>query len=157
MNLAQFNIARMRGALESPVMKDFRENLDKINALAESSAGFIWRLKDGDNNATSFRPFDDEYILVNMSVWRDHHSLIRYVYHTTHKDFLRLRKKWFIPIKGPHVVLWYLPPDKLPDLDQAVNRLNYLKDFGETPYAFTFRKLLSFEQAKKFQPEGPFT
>ena len=43
--LAQLNIALMKEPLESPGMADFVANLDRINALAESSPGFVWRLQ----------------------------------------------------------------------------------------------------------------
>jgi hypothetical protein len=42
--LAQLNIALMKEPLESPRMADFVANLERINALAESSPGFVWRL-----------------------------------------------------------------------------------------------------------------
>jgi hypothetical protein len=68
--LAQLNIALMTAPIDSPVMADFVANLDRINALAEHSAGYVWRLKTEDGNATALRPFGDEY-LVNLSVWCD--------------------------------------------------------------------------------------
>ena len=42
--LAQINIARLKAPLDSHELKDFVDNLDRINALAESSDGFVWRL-----------------------------------------------------------------------------------------------------------------
>lgn len=56
-HLAQLNIARMLAPIDSPVMADFVANLDRINQLAEKSDGFVWRLKDDTNNATSIRIF----------------------------------------------------------------------------------------------------
>jgi hypothetical protein len=53
-HIAQINIAQMRGVnIEDPVMKEFKDNLDAVNQAAESSKGFVWRLKDDNNNATS--------------------------------------------------------------------------------------------------------
>ncbi len=52
-NLAQINIARMLAPIEGPVMVDFVNNLDRINALAEKRKGFKWRLKGEENNATT--------------------------------------------------------------------------------------------------------
>ena len=72
--LAQLNIAHMKEPLESPTMADFVANLDRINALAESSPGFVWRLKSDEGNATAFRPLGEE-TLVNVSVWRDVEAL----------------------------------------------------------------------------------
>ena len=70
--LAQLNIGVIKGPMDSPLMADFAGNLDRINAVAEASPGFVWRLQTDEGDATAIRPFDDnENMLVNMSVWRD--------------------------------------------------------------------------------------
>ncbi len=69
MHLAQLNIAKAKYALDAPEIKDFVDNLDPINQLAETSDGFIWRLKDESGNATDIHAFDDPDIIANMSVW----------------------------------------------------------------------------------------
>ena len=51
-HVAQVNIGRILGAMDSPIMAEFKANLDPINALAEASPGFVWRLKGDNNNAT---------------------------------------------------------------------------------------------------------
>ena len=94
-HLAQINIATTRYQLQSLEMKEFVGALEAINALAERSAGFVWRLTGDENNATEFRPFDDHRIIVNMSVWTDLESLKSYVYASAHTDYLRRRKEWF--------------------------------------------------------------
>ena len=92
--LAQLNIALMKEPLESPRMADFVANLDRINALAESSPGFVWRLKTEEGNATALRPLGED-TLVNVSVWRDVASLNKYVYGSAHVEIMRRRKEWF--------------------------------------------------------------
>lgn len=77
--LAQLNIASMKAPLESPSMADFVDNLQRINALAEASPGYVWRLQDEAGDATAFRPFGDD-VLVNLSVWRYVQALSDYVY-----------------------------------------------------------------------------
>ena len=81
--LAQLNIAVMKEPLESPRMADFVANLDRINALAESSHGFVWRLQTEEGDATALRPLGED-TLVNVSVWRDVESLNTYVYGSAH-------------------------------------------------------------------------
>jgi Domain of unknown function (DUF3291) len=82
-HLAQLNIGRILEPLDTPRMKDFVDNLDRINALAEATPGFVWRLVgDGTNDATSLRPFPDDTLLVNMSVWDGVDHLRNYVYST---------------------------------------------------------------------------
>ena len=56
MHLAQFNIAKMKGLIDSPVMKEFNDNLPVINAIADSAGGFIWRLQEESGDATGFKP-----------------------------------------------------------------------------------------------------
>ena len=87
--LAQINVAKMIGVnINDPIMKEFVDNLDQINQLAENSEGFIWRLKDETDNATDFNPFNDEQIIINISVWKDIESLENFTYRTFHTEFL---------------------------------------------------------------------
>jgi hypothetical protein len=62
-HVAQLNIAAMRESMDSPVMVDFVANLDRINAIADSAPGFVWRLK-GDPPENPFGAMT----LVNISV-----------------------------------------------------------------------------------------
>ncbi len=94
-HLAQINIGRMRAPLESPVMADFVAQLDEINALADGSPGFVWRLQGEGNDATSLRPFDDDFIIVNMSVWESIDDLRAYVFKSAHAAVMRRRREWF--------------------------------------------------------------
>ncbi|MEO1257161.1 MAG: DUF3291 domain-containing protein [Bacteroidota bacterium] len=142
-HLAQLNVARMLGPLDSLVMKEFADGLEPINALADSSPGFVWRLKDEGNEtaATSYRPFDDDMIIVNMSVWEDLESLKSFVFNTDHKEFLKNRKQWFSRIKEAYAVMWWVPQGHLPDIAEAIARLKYLRKKGESEMAFSFRKV----------------
>ena len=136
--LAQVNIARMLAPLDSPVMKDFMDALDSINAVAESSPGFVWRLKADDGNATSIRAYEDDYIIVNMSVWENIDSLFQYTYASDHVDVFRRRREWFENMKIPYLALWYT--QHMPTPEEARQRLEHLEAHGPTPYAFTFKK-----------------
>jgi len=148
--LAEVNIARMLAPLYSPVMTDFVANLDPINELAEKSDGYIWRLKDDSNNATSIKVYDDDFIIVNMSVWKDLDSLFEYVYRTNHVEYFKRRKEWFEKMPQMHMALWYVPVDKRPTVAEAVERIDYLRKHGETPYAFSFKKKFTAEEASRY-------
>ena len=117
------------------------ENLDRINALAETSAGYIWRLKTEGNNATALRPLG-ENILVNMSVWQDLDSLWHFVYGGGHLEVMRRRREWFTGM-GVHLALWWLPAGTLPTVHDAERRLEALERDGPAPYAFTFKRAFS--------------
>ncbi|GGP27020.1 DUF3291 domain-containing protein [Silvimonas amylolytica] len=137
--LAQLNIGIAKGPIDSPVMADFVANLDRINALAESSPGFIWRLKDDAGNATDLRPYDAD-TLVNMSVWRDIDSLRNYVYHTAHTDIMSRRREFFERMAQAYLVLWWIPAGHIPTAEEAKVRLDCLRLHGPTAFAFTFKK-----------------
>jgi Domain of unknown function (DUF3291) len=139
-HLAQLNIGRILAPMDSPIMADFANNLDQINSLAENSPGFIWRLKDDANNATSIQIYDDLRIIVNMSVWETIDQLYQFAYKTMHTEFLKRRREWFEKMGEMYYVLWYVPVGHLPDVAEARERLEYLREHGETPYAFSFSK-----------------
>nr|WP_294948504.1 DUF3291 domain-containing protein [uncultured Mucilaginibacter sp.] len=149
-HLAQINIAKMLAPIDSPVMTEFVANLDRINALAEGSEGFVWRLKDDVNNATSIRVYNDDFIIVNMSVWENTELLHRFVYGSMHVEIFKQRKKWFEQMKDMHMVLWYIPADYTPTALDGVERLDYLRANGETPRAFTFRSKFSAVDAANY-------
>jgi hypothetical protein len=136
--LAQLNIAVMKEPLESPSMADFVANLDRINALAENSPGFVWRLQTEEGDATALRPMG-ENILVNMSVWRDVASLNDYVYKSAHVEIMRRRKEWFERMSEMHMVLWWVPADHRPTIAEATLKLDLLREKGPSAAAFTFR------------------
>ena len=138
LHIAQVNIGRMKGALEDPVMAGFVARLDEINALADRSPGFAWRLKSEAGNATYLRPYDDDRILFNMSVWQSIDHLKRYVYYTAHVELLKNRHAWFEKFGGAYAALWWVPQGHEPGIDEAKKRLAHLDAHGPTPFAFTF-------------------
>lgn len=140
-HLAQVNIARLLEPLDHPKIAEFTNNLDYVNALAEKSEGFVWRLKDESGNATDLSFYDDPMIIINMSVWESVDLLKQFVYASEHKNFLRKKSEWFRKIKGMHMALWWVPVGHEPDVFEAKARLQYLEKHGETSFAFTFRTI----------------
>ncbi len=138
--LAQANIARMLGALEDPVMAGFVERLEPLNALADSSPGFVWRLQDEAGDATAIRVFDDERILFNLSVWESIEALEAYAYSSAHVEAVRARASWFENRDRPNLVLWWVAAGVLPTVEDARSRFDLLWAQGPTPEAFTFRQ-----------------
>jgi hypothetical protein len=140
MHLAQVNVARARAPIDNEIMRPFVEALDQINALAERSAGFVWRFKTESGNATSVVAFDDPRLILNISVWTDIEALQNYVYRTMHGKFFAKRGDWFEKMTGPHLSLWWIAINQYPTVVDAKLRLSSLARNGETPFAFTFRK-----------------
>ena len=139
-HLAQVNIARMLGPLDGPVMAGFVARLDEINALADASPGFVWRFQTAEGNATALRPYDDERILFNMSVWETLEHLRDYVYRSAHTQLIGRRKDWFDKFEKPYLALWWVPAGHLPTIAEAKQRLEHLSAHGETAEAFTFKQ-----------------
>ena len=137
-HLAQLNVALAKGPMDGPVMSDFQAALEPINALADAAAGFVWRLQTEDGDATAIRPYEDERMMVNMSVWESIEVLRAFVYTSAHTPVMRERKRWFEKLET-YLVLWWVPAGHQPTVDEAKERLEHLTRHGPTPYAFTFR------------------
>ena len=138
-HLAQVNVGRLVAPIEHPSVQEFAKALVPINALADTSPGFVWRLQDDTGSATGIRIDDDECVIVNLSVWTDIESLTKFVYSTEHTAFLRRRREWFEPFGSVAVALWWVPDGHNPTVDEALTRLDHLDRHGPTPTAFTFR------------------
>ncbi len=138
-NLAQLNIAHLQDSIESEQLSDFVANLDRINTLAESAPGFVWRLIDADDPMEPNHGFDPDYI-VNLSVWDSVESLHDFVYRTAHKDIMRRKSEWFHRMPRAHMVLWWIRDNERPTAAQANERLQHLQEHGPTEKAFTFRQ-----------------
>lgn len=151
-NFAQVNIARMLAPIDSPVMADFVANFSRINELADNSKGFVWRLTDENDNATSLQVFEDEYIIVNMSVWSSKKALFDFTYSSDHVEIFKRKKEWFSKMKDMHMALWYVPVGFEPTPDDAKQRLEYLNNNGESPYAFSFKSVFTADDANQYKP-----
>ena len=114
-HLAQFNLARTRAPLTDPLLSDFVDLLDEINALADRSPGFVWRLQSESGNATDYE-IDSGHIQV-----------------------LSRRTEWFERSDTPSMVLWWVPVGALPTLEDGLARLAHLTRHGPSEHAFTFK------------------
>jgi len=150
-HLAQINVGRMIAPLDSPVLADFVAQLDHVNALADASPGFVWRLKD----ATSVQAFADPQILVNMSVWESAEQLREYAYRSGHREPLRDRLKWFERPKEAHLALWWIPAGHIPTVEEARDRLEFRRAHGDTPVSFSFAKPFPQPDEPTVDPVAP--
>lgn len=147
-HLAEINVAKAKAEMDDPLMHGFVSRLDEINALAEASSGFVWRLKDDGGDATALRYFDDPLIIVNMSVWEDVESLKHYTYGTMHVEVFKQRKAWFELFGRPHFVMWWIPAGHIPTVVEAQAKLEYIHLQGPGPEAFNFSKIYGPPQAE---------
>jgi len=134
-HLAQFNIARIRYPLDDPRMREFVDNVGRVNGLAEQIEGFVWRLQDESGNAMGMTVYDDPRILPNLTLWENVEALERFVWRTLHSRFYGRREEWFEPIATP-LVLWWVPAGHRPSMAEGVERLEHLRAHGPSEFAF---------------------
>lgn len=138
-HLAQINIGRALAPLDDPLLDGFMSRLDEINALADESPGFVWRLQSDSGNATDVQAFADPRMLINLSVWDSLESLFGFVYRSGHAAVMARRREWFERAAGPYQALWWVPAGHRPSVEEAIDRLDHLERHGPTPEAFTFK------------------
>ncbi|MCY0946327.1 DUF3291 domain-containing protein [Streptomyces antarcticus] len=137
--LAQVNISRLKYPLSSPELKDFVDGLEPVNAAADGADGFVWRLEGEEGDATDIVFFGDEWIIVNMSVWRDANALTAFMYQGQHRELMARRREWFEHVAEAMTALWWVPAGERPTVADAEKRLLHLREHGATPHAFTLR------------------
>lgn len=145
-HLAQLNIARALHPADDPRMREFYARLDEINALADTSPGFVWRLAGESGNATAIEVDGDPSLIVNMSVWQSVEALFDFAYRSAHKKVMSKRRQWFSRPQGQYQVLWWIPAGHRPTLSEGMARLDELNTRGTGPRAFSFKS--------KFAPPG---
>jgi hypothetical protein len=138
-HLAQYNIARLVAPLDDPRLAGFVDELDRINQLGDRSPGFVWRHQNPDGNSTSTRVRDDDAIVINFSVWESVEALFEYAFHSAHAEVYRKRRQWFEELRDAYAVLWWVPAGHTPSVEEADERLDYLREHGPTAHAFTFK------------------
>lgn len=138
-HIVQLNIATLLAPIDSPQLADFVANLDRINALAEESPGFVWRLQTEEGDATGIDYFGSDKI-VNLSVWDSVEALHNYVYRSAHVEIMRRKKEWFQKMGEAYMVLWWVPAGYIPPIVEAAQKLDILRENGPTTEAFTFKK-----------------
>ena len=153
-HLAQVNIAKALAPLDAPLMQGFVDQLEHINRLAEASPGFIWRLQTDAGDATALKPFADELIIVNLSVWDSLEALQHYVYSGDHLSVLRDKKQWFEKPRTPILALWWIPAGHIPSVEEAKQALATLIEQGPTPTAFSFAKPFPATGQHRVLPEA---
>ncbi|SNX64026.1 uncharacterized protein DUF3291 [Streptomyces sp. TLI_55] len=137
--LAQVNISRLKFPLDSPELKDFVDALDPVNASAEAADGYVWRLQSEGGDATDIKVFGDDWLIVNLTVWRDTDALTAFMYQGQHRELLSRRREWFEKVEEAMTALWWVPAGHRPTVAEAEARLLHLRANGPTPYAFTLR------------------
>ncbi|MBB2942299.1 heme-degrading monooxygenase HmoA [Actinoplanes lutulentus] len=139
-HLAQMNTARLRAPLDDPSMSEFVTGLTVMNALADRSPGFVWRLIGEAGDGTIAAPADPLRIYT-LSVWESVEHLRAFAYQSEHLDYLRRRREWFLPHGSESaLVLWWVPAGHTPTMRESLDLLDRLAADGPGQEAFTFRQ-----------------
>ena len=153
-HIAQLNIGRLVAPVGDPRVAEFVDNLVRINQLGHQTPGFVWQLLTEDGDSTAFRIFEGDDMLINLTVWEDINSLYKFAYSSEHVEFFRRRREWFHKLEDyPALVLWWVPAGHYPTLEEARDKVLYLKEHGPTPLAFTFKQRFSVEEMLQAQIE----
>ncbi len=140
-HLAQLNLGLLAAPIDADEMTEFRLALGPINALAEATPGFVWRLKDDDGGSSTYVEvpgMDDPLWAPNMSVWESLDALKHFMHKSGHASYLRRRREWFQQPPGLINVLWWIPAGEIPTLADAVRRLQHLEANGPSEQGWGF-------------------
>ncbi|MEM1142956.1 MAG: DUF3291 domain-containing protein [Pseudomonadota bacterium] len=138
-HVAQINVGTIKYPAEDPRMQGFMSRLDEINAIADTTPGFVWRLQSESGNATDIDVGGPALFIANMSVWESVEVLFDYVYRTTHRELMVKRRDWFEKPSSIYQALWWVPAGHVPSVEEGLERIERLKKHGPTPEAFTFK------------------
>ena len=139
-HLAEFNIARIKYQLDDPRMREFVDNVDRINKLADALPGIVWRLPGARGPAPAPRAPAAPAPPPPPPARASAEALERFVFKTVHGRFFDRRESWFEQPE-PTLVLWWVPAGHRPTLEEAVARLDHLRTHGPSDFAFGWESL----------------
>ncbi len=146
--VAHFNWAYLKAPWGDPSVAEFENAVDRVNALAARSPGFVARPElDEDEiervllglaRVTNGAP-DVNCFATTLSIWEGVPELFHFVEKSIHGRFMARRSEWFIPQGVPNYVIWEVSGDETPDLAEARGRMDHLISQGPGPEAFDFK------------------
>jgi hypothetical protein len=136
--LAQLNVGRLVAETDDPRVAEFMAALDRVNGLGKRMPGFVWMLEGsvpGLGN-TEAKIGGDPLLVSNLTVWESVEQLEHFVWNTVHRQFYERRREWFEVLGKRHFVMWWVPERHRPSLEEALARLEHLRDHGDSDHAF---------------------
>ena len=138
-HIAELNIGRLVAPVDDPRVADFMQALDLVNGLGKRMPGFVWMMEGSGEPGTGNTENnigDDPQFVANLTVWEDVSSLENFVFNTVHKKFYDRRAEWFELMADQHFVMWHVEEGHKPSLDEALERLAYKQEHGDSDHAF---------------------
>jgi Domain of unknown function (DUF3291) len=140
--IAHFNVARLKHAPGDPRVAEFVDNTFAVNAVAERSPGYVWRLAD-ESALVALDGYQgtggDPKIAYSLSVWETLRDFQSFVYKTVHGSYFRRREEWFEPWPGPNYVIWDFDGTPPVLVEEGWRRLQHLADHGASDFAYDFK------------------
>lgn len=145
MHFAELNVARLHLPLDHVANTEFVSVLEAVNRIAEVSEGFVWRLQDEEGRSASYvTAYDDPLVIINLSVWESPDALRHFVYRSGHSAYLRRRREWFTESTTIDMVCWWQRVGNMPDVFDAVRRLDVLRSNGSSSEGFALADIAGF-------------
>ena len=128
-HLAQINLARAVDDLDKPAMAEFMAALDKVNAIAAKSPGYVWRLTDPVLHEEAKTLLGDPRETYTLSVWDSADALEFFAWNTVHRRFRTtgINGSCRRPGLSGDVVI---PQGTTPDFANALARLEHFRAHG---------------------------
>lgn len=144
-HLAEFNFGTLAYPWDDPRVAGFQNAIAQVNAIAERSPRFVWRLSDDEMEATQEDPegplADRPNTASTLSVWEDAGSLYRFVTKTLHARIMRGAPDWFVPGDSGFLVCWWVPAGTRPTVAEGMARWHRLQNEGDSDDCFGGRRL----------------
>lgn len=155
MHLAEFNKGTLRYDWDDRRVRDFTDNLERVNALATRSPGYVWHMPGDEMEAQQLAadgPLGGNARMAStLSVWEDVKSLEQFVWKTVHKQFYDRKAEWFAPTDAIRLVLWWVPRGHRPTVAEAMERFRHLEQHGDSDFAFGWSYVAGAQEWKAAQ------
>jgi len=137
LHLAELNIGRLLADKDDPRVAEFMNNIERINGLGKRMPGFVWIMEGNPEEGNTATALDDTGRLVpNLTVWENFESLEKFVFNTLHNKFFERKAEWFEVLDTMHFAMWWVPDGHRPTIDEAMQKLTHLENYGAGPDAF---------------------
>lgn len=142
--VAHMNWGILRAAWGDPLVAGFTDAVGRVNAVAERTPGYVWRMQNEQMDAEAALMADlgpADRLAATLSVWESAGALMHFVQKTLHGAFLKRRAEWFEPLDGPSYVIWPIASGHRPDVAEALIARDKMARSGATAEAFDFAYL----------------
>jgi len=129
-------------------MAEFIDNLAFVNDLAERSRDLCGAMRMTAGSAIETRPFaSDPRMAINLSVWTASRRSSGLFGRRCNKRFYGRRHEWFERMDERYFVMWWVPAEHRPTVQEAVERLRHLRQHGPSDHAFGWESPTAASQA----------